>query len=63
MRVSPSTVRENQKIYAQIETRRNRPIEGNHPYVFPDGLWLKPAAAANSLRPRQEMHMMHKSEV
>src|ERR1700741_2482388 len=34
-RVSPSTVSElNQKIYAQIETWRNRPIEGNHPYVF-----------------------------
>ena len=41
-RVSPSTVSElNQKIYAQIETWRNRPIEGNHPYVFLDGLWLK----------------------
>jgi putative transposase len=31
-RVSPSTVSElNQKIYAQIETWRNRPIEGKHP--------------------------------
>ena len=41
-RVSPSTVSDlNQKIYAQIETWRNRPIEGNHPYVFLDGLWLK----------------------
>jgi putative transposase len=41
-RVSPSTVSElNQKIYAQIETWRNRPIEGNHRYVFLDGLWLK----------------------
>lgn len=41
-RVSPSTVSElNQKIYAQIETWRNRPIEGQHPYVFLDGLWLK----------------------
>jgi transposase-like protein len=41
-RVSPSTVSElNQKIYAQIETWRNRPIEGHHPYVFLDGLWLK----------------------
>lgn len=41
-RVSPSTVSElNQKIYAQIETWRNRPIEGNHAYVFLDGLWLK----------------------
>src|SRR6202007_1792422 len=41
-RVSPSTVSElNQKIYAQIEAWRNRPIEGKHPYVFLDGLWLK----------------------
>src|SRR5208283_2642162 len=41
-RVSPSTVSElNQKIYAQIETWRNRPIEGRHPYVYLDGLWLK----------------------
>jgi len=41
-RVSPSTVSElNQKIYAHIETWRNRPMEGNHPYVFLDGLWLK----------------------
>jgi transposase-like protein len=41
-RVSPSTVSElNQKIYGQIETWRNRSIEGNHPYVFLDGLWLK----------------------
>jgi putative transposase len=41
-RVSPSTVSElNQKIYAQIETWRNRPVEGNHPYVYLDVLWLK----------------------
>ena len=41
-RASPSTVSElNQKIYGHIETWRNRPIEGNHPYVFLDGLWLK----------------------
>ncbi len=41
-RVSPSTVSElNQKIYAQIEAWRNLPLEGNHPYVFLDGLWLK----------------------
>jgi len=31
----------NQKIYAQIESWRNRPIEGNHLYVFLDGLWLR----------------------
>jgi putative transposase len=41
-RVSSSTVSElNKKIYAQIETWRNRPIEGEHPYVFLDGIWLK----------------------
>jgi len=39
-RVSPSTVSElNQKIYGQIESWRNRPIEGKHPHVFLDGLW------------------------
>jgi putative transposase len=41
-RVSPSTVSElNQKIYTHIEAWRNRPIDGEHPYVFLDGLWLK----------------------
>src|SRR5262249_8115710 len=41
-RVSPSTVSElNQKVYARIEEWRNRPIEGEHPYVFFDGIWLK----------------------
>jgi putative transposase len=41
-RVSPSTVSElNQKIYATIETWRQRPIEGAHAYVYLDGIWLK----------------------
>jgi transposase-like protein len=41
-RVSPSTVSElNQKIYEQIERWRNRPIEGQHLYVYLDGIWLK----------------------
>lgn len=41
-RVSPSTVSDlNQKIYATIEAWRNRPIEGEHPYVYLDGIWLK----------------------
>jgi len=41
-RVSPSTVSElNQKIYGHIDAWRNRPIAGEHPYVFLDGLWLK----------------------
>jgi transposase-like protein len=41
-RVSPSAVSElNQKIYTQIEAWRNRPLEGEHAYVFLDGIWLK----------------------
>ena len=41
-RVSPSTVSElNQKIYVHIDVWRNRPIEGEHPYVYLDGIWLK----------------------
>ena len=41
-RVSPSTVSElNQKIYGQIETWRNRRIEGEYAYVYLDGIWLK----------------------
>jgi transposase-like protein len=40
--VSPSTVSElNQKIYGQIEAWRNRPITGEHAYVYLDGIWLK----------------------
>ncbi len=42
VKVSPSTVSElNQKIYEQIEEWRSQPIEGEHPYVYLDGLWLK----------------------
>lgn len=41
-RVSPSTVSElNQKIAVTIEAWRNRPLEGTHPYVYLDGIWLK----------------------
>jgi len=41
-RVSPSTVSElNKKIYVQIDAWRNRPIEGEHAYVYLDGIWLK----------------------
>jgi len=41
-RVSPSTVSElNKKIYVQIDAWRNRPIEGEHAYVYMDGIWLK----------------------
>jgi transposase-like protein len=41
-RVSPSTVSDlNKKIYGTIETWRNWPIEGEHPYVYLDGIVLK----------------------
>jgi transposase-like protein len=42
VKVSASTVSDlNQKIYEQIEEWRNKPIEGKHPYVYLDGMWLK----------------------
>ena len=41
-RVSPSTVSDmNKKIYSRIDEWRNRPIVGEYPYVFLDGVWLK----------------------
>jgi len=41
-RVSPSVVSDlNQKIYSKIDAWRNARIEGDHPYVFLDGIWLK----------------------
>lgn len=42
-RVSPGTVSDlNQKLYKRIEEWRNRPLdEGEYPYVFLDGVWLK----------------------
>ena len=41
-RVSPETVSNlNKKIYGQIDTWRNRPLEGSHPFVYLDGIWLK----------------------
>jgi transposase-like protein len=41
-RVSASTVSDlNQKIFERIETWRNRAIEGEHPFVMLDGIWLK----------------------
>lgn len=41
-KVSASAVSElNQKIYATIDEWRNRPIEGAHPFVYLDGIWLK----------------------
>ena len=41
-RVSASTVSSlNQKVYEKIEDWRNRPITGEYPYVFVDGIYLK----------------------
>lgn len=41
-RVSPSTVSElNKKIYRRIDEWRNAPIEGEHPYVYLDGIVMK----------------------
>lgn len=41
-KVSPGTVSNlNKKIYARIEEWRNRPIEGDFPYVYLDGIVLK----------------------
>ena len=41
-RVSPSTVSNlNKKIYAKIEAWRNRAIEGEHPYLYLDGIVMK----------------------
>jgi transposase-like protein len=42
VRVSSSTVSElNKKIYGQIDAWRNQPIQGEHSYVYLDGIWLK----------------------
>jgi len=42
VRTSASTVSSMaQKVYGQIEAWRNRRIEGEHPYVYLDGIWLK----------------------
>lgn len=41
-RVSPSTVSElNQKIAVKIDEWRHQPFEGDHAYVYLDGIWLK----------------------
>jgi putative transposase len=41
-RVSPGTVSNlNKKIYQQLDAWRNRPIIGEHPYVYLDGVVLK----------------------
>jgi putative transposase len=41
-KVSPSTISDlNKKVYQHIEAWRNRPIEGEYPYVYLDGIVLK----------------------
>jgi transposase-like protein len=41
-KVSPGTISNlNKKVYAKIEEWRNRPITGEHPYVYLDGIVLK----------------------
>jgi transposase-like protein len=41
-RVLPSTVSDlNQKTCGEIDEWRERPLVGDFPYVFLDGLWLK----------------------
>ena len=40
--MSPSTVSDlNKKIYRTNEDWRNRPIEGEHPHIYLDGIMLK----------------------
>ena len=41
-KVSSSTVSDlNQKIYSKIESWRMQPLQGDHPYIFVDGIYLK----------------------
>ena len=42
VRVKPGVVCDlNQKVYERIEAWRNEPIQGEYPYVYLDGIWLK----------------------
>lgn len=42
VRVKPGVVCDlNQKVYERIEAWRKEPIQGSHPYVYLDGIWLK----------------------
>ena len=46
-KVSPSTISElNKKVYRHIEAWRNRPIEGDYPYVYLDGMSSSAAGPA-----------------
>lgn len=47
--VSPGTVSNlNQKIYGQIEARRNQPIEGEHPHFHLDGILFERSQVAGT---------------
>jgi transposase-like protein len=57
--VSPPTVSElNKKIYATIEAWRHRPIEGEHPYVYLDGIVLKRSWRARSATTRRRTRVV-----
>jgi transposase-like protein len=52
--VSPSTVSNlNKKIYAKIEAWRNRRIEGEHPYLYLDGIVRRVLTYRNLVRSHQ----------
>ena len=52
-RVSPGTVSNlNKKIYAKIGEWRHRPIEGNHAYLYLDGIVMKRTWAGRCASPR-----------
>lgn len=41
-KVSAGTISNmNQKVYGHIEAWRNRPLQGNYPYIYLDGIYLK----------------------
>ena len=41
-KVSPATISElNKKAYVHIEDWRNRPLHGNYPYIYVDGIYLR----------------------
>ena len=50
-KVSPGTISNlNKKVYVKIEEWRNRPIIGEHPYVYLDGIVLKRSLGRRSLQ-------------
>ena len=48
-KISPGTICNlNKKAYERIETWRTRPLSGDYPYVYVDGVYLKRSWAARS---------------